>query len=81
MATISGMMEKNCEMMRAELEPAVPTHYVRYEDLVLNPKPALMGLFCFMLEVPTLEGTVVEKRLIDYCAKGNSAASVYKLKT
>ena len=62
------------------MEPAVPTYYLRYEDLVINPQPVLMELFCFMLEVPSIEGTVVERRVIDYCAKGNDAAAVYKMK-
>ena len=58
----------------------LPTYYVRYEDLVLNPKPVLVELFCFMLEVPSIEGTVCEKRILDYCAKGSDAAAVYKMK-
>lgn len=62
------------------VEDAVPTYYIRYEDLVLNPQPVLMELFSFLLEVPSIAGTVVEKRVIDYCAKGSQAASVYKLK-
>ena len=63
--------------MRAELEPALPTYYVRYEDLVLNPQPVLMELFRFLLEVPSIEGTVVEKRILDYCAKGSESAAAY----
>lgn len=39
-----------------------------------------MELFCFMLEVPSIEGTVLEKRVMDYCAKGHDAAAVYKMK-
>ena len=58
----------------------MPTYFVRYEDLVLNPLPVLTELFCFLLEVPSIEGTVVEKRLADYCAKGSQAAAVYNLK-
>ena len=58
----------------------MPTYWVRYEDLVLNPQPVLIELFKFMFEVDSLEGTVVEKRILDYCAKGHTAATVYKLK-
>ena len=60
--------------------PAIPTYYIRYEDLVLNPKPVLLEMFCFLLEVPSVSGTLVEKRVADYCAQGNTSASVYKLK-
>ena len=73
-------MNLNTQWMREKLEPAVPIYWVRYEDLVLNPKPALLELFSFMLDVPSLEGTVCEKRIIDYCAKGSEAATVYKMK-
>ena len=66
--------------MNKQLVPAIPTYYVRYEDLCLDPKPVLTELFCFLLEVPSIEGTVVELRIADYCAKGSSAASVYTVK-
>lgn len=42
------------------VENAVPTFYVRYEDLCINPLPVLLELFCFLLEVPSIEGTVIE---------------------
>ena len=47
---------------------------------MLNPAPILTEIFCFLLEVPSIEGTVVEKRIADYCAKGNQSAAVYRLK-
>ena len=41
----------------------------------------LLELFAFMLDAESLAGTVIEKRIIEYCARGNSkASSVYKLK-
>ena len=67
--------------MQSELAPAIPIYYIRYEDLVLNPRPVLMELFAYMLDVPSIEGTVVEQRINDYCEKGAAAASVYKLKS
>ena len=36
---------------------------LRYEDLVLNPVKELTDLFCFLLDVPSIEGTVVESRI------------------
>jgi hypothetical protein len=48
--------------------------------LILKPQTVLLELFCFLLEVPSLTGTVVEKRIADYCAKGNTSAVIYKLK-
>ena len=77
---ITPMVEINGKEMRETCEPAIPTYYLRYEDLVLNPQPVLMELFCFMLEVPDIKGTVIEQRVIDYCAKGTDTGAVYKLK-
>lgn len=67
-------------VMRRDLEPQIPCYYIRYEDLVLNPGPVLRELFAFLLDVDTIEGTVLEKRVEDYLAKGSANASVYKLK-
>lgn len=78
--SLTKMCNDNMLAMKEQLEPAIPTMYIRYEDMVLNPEPILIELFCFLLNVPSIEGTVVEKRIKDYCAKGSSAASVYKLK-
>ena len=41
----------------------IPTYFMRYEDLKLNPVPALTDLFCFLLDVPSIEGTIVERRI------------------
>ena len=48
-----------------EVEPAIPTYYVRYEDLILNCQETLEQLFCFLLEVESIAGTVIEKRIRD----------------
>jgi hypothetical protein len=42
---------------------AVPTYYLRYEDLVVRPNEILEELFCFLLNVPSIKGTVIEKRI------------------
>ena len=54
---------------------------MRYEDLRLNPEPVLMEVFRFLLDVESLEGTVVEKRIQDICAQGTESKSVYALKS
>ena len=62
------------------LASEIPVYFIRYEDMVLNPAPVLCELFRFILGVESIEGTVVEKRINDYVAKGSTSASVYKLK-
>ena len=47
--------------------------------MVLNPEPVLLELFAFLFAVDSIEGTVIEKRIRDYVAKG-SKTQTYKLK-
>jgi hypothetical protein len=59
----------------------VPTLYLTYEMLILEPEQTLTDLFRFFLDVPSLEGTVVEKRIKDACAEGHAKKAIYGLKT
>ena len=52
----------------AELSHAV--YFVRYEDLVMRPKEALLGLMCFLLDERDLSGTNVERLIEQVTAKG-----------
>ena len=45
------------------LNAKIPRYIVRYEDLVTNPEPTLRGLLAFIMNVPTIEGLLVEKYL------------------
>ena len=58
----------------------IPTYFMRYEDLKLNPVPALTELFCFLFDVETLEGTFAELRIKQVTAQGFSTKTAYKLK-
>ena len=59
----------------------MPTLFLNYEMLILEPEQTLTDLFRFFLNVQTLEGTVIEKRIKDICAEGHEKRAVYKLKT
>lgn len=43
---------------------------MRYEDLVMNPVEVLTEMFEFLLEVPSLKGTVCEERIKQVAGKG-----------
>ena len=60
---------------------SIPTYFMRYEDLKMNPGPALDGLFRFLLDVESLEGTIVEKRIQEVTAAGFATKSAYRLKS
>ena len=59
----------------------IPTYCMRYEDLVSNPVDILTELMEFLLEVPSLKGTVCEARIKKVCEVGNQSHGFYKLKT
>ena len=54
---------------------------IRYEDLKLNPKPVLKEMFCFLLDVQSIEGTVIEKRIDEATSEGFTGQQVYALKS
>ena len=58
------------------LKAKIPVHVIRYEDIVLAPKPTLLELFKFVLNVNTLEGTRIE-RYVDLACQ-ERAPEVYK---
>lgn len=64
-----------------EQSSRTPTYFVRYEDLRLNPLPVLKEMFAFMLEVDSIDGTVLEKRLIEVCSTEHTTKARYKLKS
>ena len=63
-----------------EQSKKTPVYYVRYEDLILNPAETVSKLFCFLLDLPSIEGTVLEQRINSVCQQGHKGAEVYKLK-
>jgi hypothetical protein len=58
------------------LHAKIPIHVLRFEDIMLNPKPTLMKLMKFLLNDPNIEGTVVEK-YIDLSVK-DKAPEIYQ---
>ena len=51
-------------------------HVIRYEDIVLQPKPTLCELVKFILNVRTIEGTRIEHYIELACQE--RAPEVYK---
>ena len=43
-----------------EIARKIPTYYLRYEDLRLNSNEVMKDVFKFLLDVPSIEGTIVE---------------------
>jgi len=73
-------MQFNHQQVVENIASEIPTYILRYEDLLTDPEPALIECFKFLLDAPTIEGTVVEKRIKDISRSGFASKSVYKLK-
>ena len=43
-----------------------PTFYVTYEELMVNPTPLFIDMFCFMFGVTSIKGTILEQRIIEH---------------
>ena len=54
------------ENMINEFGKAVPTYIMRYEDLRTDPEPVLREAFKFLLDVESIDGTIVEERIKRY---------------
>lgn len=58
------------------LNAKIPVHLIRFEDILHNPKPTMVKLFKFILNTPSLDGTLIEK-YIDLAVK-EKAPEIYK---
>jgi hypothetical protein len=51
-----------------------------YEQLIVDPVPVMTDMFCFLMGVDSLKGTLLESRINEICNKGHKAQEVYTLK-
>ena len=56
-------MAENHELVLGKIANEIPTFVIRYEDLKIDPARSLSDLFCFLLEVSSIDDTVVESRI------------------
>ena len=47
----------------------IPVYFIRFEDLKRHPEKVLKELMQFLLEVDSIEGTYIEKRIRDSFSK------------
>ena len=70
-------LKDNHEIVVDQMAHQIPTYFMRYEDLKMNPRPVLEELFCFLLDVASIEGTVVQKRIEEVASAGFQSKAVY----
>ena len=58
----------------------IPSFVVRYEDLRKDPVPIIKDTFRFLLDVESIEGTVLEKRINEKCGVAGGPKALYKAK-
>lgn len=61
---------------------STPTFFVSYEQLNIDPEPIVRDLFCFLLNVKSIEGTLADIRVKEVCGRGIKAEKnqLYQLK-
>lgn len=59
---------------------SVPVHFVRYEDLFLQPRECYEGILKFFLDQDDLTGTNAERRITRLLEMGSSGVATYKMK-
>lgn len=59
----------------------VPHYFIRYEDLYTNPQEILEKVFCFFLELESIEGTNLQRRIKEVVTLGHKATITYAQKT
>ena len=57
-----------------------PTYFVTYEQLIIDPTRTLKDMFCFLYDVKSVSGTLLEDRIDKICNQGHKGHEVYKLK-
>ena len=63
-----------------EIAKEIPTYFIRFEDMIIEPVPVLLECMKFILDVKSIEGTIVEQRVIEKCGEANRPEPTYKLK-
>jgi len=48
--------------------------------MIVDPVPLIKDLFCFLLDVKNVSGTILEARIEQVCGGGHKKHEVYKLK-
>ena len=59
---------------------SVPVLFIRFEDLVRNPKEELENIMKFLCNTKDIKGTNAERRIQEVLAKGEDATVTYQLK-
>ena len=81
---VTGMtaeIKANHASVLNDITSQIPTFFLRYEDLKLDPVPVLEALFSFLLDVDSLEGTLCQRKIREVAAGGFSTKTAYTLKS
>lgn len=66
--------------MIEHIVPKVPTYFIRYEDLRLNPRDTLEKVFAFLLGVESVEGLNIQRRISAITELGHKVSVSYAQK-
>lgn len=58
--------------MIVEQSKVTPTFFITYEQLILDQESVISQLFCFLLEIKTIEGTLLQAQIKKICNRSHS---------
>ena len=69
------------ELCLKQIATGTPHYFIRYEDTTNDSQPIMTELFKFMLDQPTLNGTILEKRINETTSQSHQQRASYSLKS
>lgn len=59
-------------------ERQIPVFFFRFEDLLVDPKKTLSDILGFALQTKSVEGTIIERRIVEAIQAGQNGNTLYK---
>lgn len=78
--TVTPLIKNFHNRILKEQAKAVPFYIIRYEDLRTKPQETLEGVFKFILNLPSLDGLNIQRRIKQVVDLGHNASVIYTQK-
>lgn len=76
----SGMWRDFLDITLRSTAKEIPSYFIRYEDLILEPEQTLKNIFRLAFNTPDIDGTVLEASIQKITSTGLAGKQSYSLK-
>jgi len=77
---VPKMVKHYGQYMQEARQRKMPYHFVRFEDLVADPRPHYVNIMKYLLQMDSLEGTNAMRRVQEVLDQGHGATRTYTIK-